>query len=85
MTVGEAADVMLTYGFRHLHVVEGRDLKGVVSIRDVLASGIRRRSNFEWILVRRRGPEARWSAVRPHWFVRRGRPEQCQDGDSQPG
>jgi hypothetical protein len=28
-------------------VVEGRELKGVVSIRDVLASGIRRRSNFE--------------------------------------
>ena len=47
MTVGEAADVMLTNGFRHLPVVEGRDLKGVVSIRDVLASGIRRRSNLE--------------------------------------
>jgi hypothetical protein len=28
-------------------VVEGRVLMGVVSIRDVLASGIRRRSNFE--------------------------------------
>ena len=47
MTVGEAADVMLTNGFRHLPVVEGRDLKGMVSIRDVLASGIRRRSNLE--------------------------------------
>jgi len=46
-TVGEAADMMLTNGFRHLPVVEGRELKGVVSIRDVLASGIRRRSNFE--------------------------------------
>jgi CBS domain-containing protein len=46
-TVGEAADVMLTNGFRHLPVVEGRELKGVVSIRDVLASGIRRRSNHE--------------------------------------
>src|SRR5215213_7750461 len=33
----------------------------------------------------RRGPEARWSAVRLRWFVGRGRPEQCQDGDSQPG
>jgi CBS domain-containing protein len=43
MTIGEAADVMLTNGFRHLPVVEGRELKGVVSIRDVLASGIRRR------------------------------------------
>ena len=46
-TVGEAAEVMLTHGFRHLPVVEGRELKGVVSIRDVLASGIRRRSNLE--------------------------------------
>jgi hypothetical protein len=27
--------------------VEGRELKGMVSIRDVLASGIRRRSNLE--------------------------------------
>jgi CBS domain-containing protein len=46
-TVGEAAEVMLANGFRHLPVVEGRSLKGVVSIRDVLASGIRRRSNLE--------------------------------------
>jgi CBS domain-containing protein len=46
-TVGEAADVMLANGFRHLPVVEGRELKGMVSIRDVLASGIRRRSNLE--------------------------------------
>ena len=46
-TVGEAAEVMLTNGFRHLPVVEGRELKGVVSIRDVLASGIRRRLNLE--------------------------------------
>jgi hypothetical protein len=37
---------MLTNGFRHLPVVEGRELKGV-SIPDVLASGIRRRSNLE--------------------------------------
>src|SRR6266545_6696558 len=41
-TTEEAADVMLTNGFRHLPVLEGRELKGVVSIRDVLASGIRR-------------------------------------------
>jgi CBS domain-containing protein len=46
-TVGEAAEVMLTNGFRHLPVVEGRELKGVISIRDVLASGIRRRSNLQ--------------------------------------
>jgi CBS domain-containing protein len=46
-TVGEAADVMLANGFRHLPVVEGRELKGMISIRDVLASGIRRRSDLE--------------------------------------
>ncbi|HEX6678262.1 MAG TPA: CBS domain-containing protein [Actinomycetes bacterium] len=43
-TTEEAADVMLANGFRHLPILEGRELKGVVSIRDVLASGIRRRS-----------------------------------------
>src|SRR6266508_505608 len=46
-TIGEAAEVMLSNGFRTLSVEEGRELKGVVSIRDVLASGIRRRSNLE--------------------------------------
>jgi CBS domain-containing protein len=46
-TVGEAAEVMLTNGFRHLPVVEGRELKGMVSIRDVLASQIRSRSKPE--------------------------------------
>jgi CBS domain-containing protein len=46
-TIEEAAEVMLSNGFRHLPVVEGRELKGMVSIRDVLASGIRRRSNLE--------------------------------------
>jgi CBS domain-containing protein len=46
-TIEEAAEVMLINGFRHLPVVEGRELKGMVSIRDVLASGIRRRSNPE--------------------------------------
>ncbi len=45
-TTEEAADVMLTNGFRHLPVVEGRELKGVVSIRDVLASRIRRSSDL---------------------------------------
>jgi CBS domain-containing protein len=46
-TTEEAADVMLTNGFRHLPVLEGHSLKGVVSIRDVLASGIRRRPSAE--------------------------------------
>jgi CBS domain-containing protein len=35
---------MLNHGFRHLPVVEGRKLMGIVSIRDVVASRIRRRS-----------------------------------------
>src|ERR687885_2261173 len=39
-TTEEAAALMLTNGFRHLPVLEGRRLKGVVSVRDVLASGI---------------------------------------------
>ena len=47
MTAEEAANLMLTNGFRHLPVVEGRNLKGMVSIRDVLASGIRRRRTPE--------------------------------------
>jgi CBS domain-containing protein len=38
---------MLTNGFRHLPVLEGRSLIGVVSIRDVLAAGIRRRQTAE--------------------------------------
>jgi CBS domain-containing protein len=42
-TAEEAAQLMLTNGFRHLPVLEGRSLKGVVSIRDVLAAGISRR------------------------------------------
>jgi CBS domain-containing protein len=46
-TLEEAAEVMLSNGFRHLPVVEGRELQGMVSIRDVLASQIRRRSNPE--------------------------------------
>ena len=43
MTSEEAAHLMLANGFRHLPVLEGRNLRGVVSVRDVLASGIRRR------------------------------------------
>ena len=47
MPAEEAAHLMLTNGFRHLPVLDGRSLKGVVSIRDVLASGIRRRRTPE--------------------------------------
>jgi CBS domain-containing protein len=38
----EAAQIMLLNGFRHLPVVEGRDVCGVVSLRDLFAARIRR-------------------------------------------
>ena len=41
-TVEEAAQTMLEHGFRHLPVVDGeRELKGVVSIRDLARAGIK--------------------------------------------
>ncbi len=41
-SVEEAAQVMLLHGFRHLPVVDGRSVCGVVSLRDLFAAGIRR-------------------------------------------
>jgi CBS domain-containing protein len=41
-SVEEAADIMLRNGFRHLPVVEGRTVCGVVSLRDLFATRIRR-------------------------------------------
>jgi CBS domain-containing protein len=41
-SVGEAAQIMLLNGFRHLPVVEGRTVCGVVSLRDLFATKIRR-------------------------------------------
>jgi CBS domain-containing protein len=38
----EAAQIMLLSGFRHLPVVDGRELCGVVSLRDLFAARIRR-------------------------------------------
>jgi CBS domain-containing protein len=38
----EAAGIMATQGFRHLPVVEGETVIGVVSLRDVLSTRIRR-------------------------------------------
>jgi CBS domain-containing protein len=38
----EAAQIMLLHGFRHLPIVEGREVCGVVSLRDLFASRIRR-------------------------------------------
>jgi CBS domain-containing protein len=40
--VEEAAQIMLLNGFRHLPVVEGRDVCGVVSLRDLFAARIKR-------------------------------------------
>jgi CBS domain-containing protein len=42
ISVEEAADIMLKNGFRHLPVVDGRAVCGVVSLRDLFATRIRR-------------------------------------------
>ena len=41
-SVEEAAEIMLRNGFRHLPVVDGRTVCGVVSLRDLFATRIRR-------------------------------------------
>jgi CBS domain-containing protein len=41
-TVEEAAQIMLLNGFRHLPVMDGRTVCGVVSLRDLFAARIRR-------------------------------------------
>jgi CBS domain-containing protein len=41
-TVEDAGQLMLLHGFRHLPVVEGREVVGVVSLRDLAAARIRR-------------------------------------------
>jgi CBS domain-containing protein len=38
----EAAQIMFLHGFRHLPILEGRTVCGVVSLRDLFASRIRR-------------------------------------------
>ena len=38
----DASETMLAGGFRHLPVVEGNDLVGIVSLRDLLSARIRR-------------------------------------------
>jgi len=40
--VEEAAQIMLLNGFRHLPIVDGREVCGVVSLRDLFAARIRR-------------------------------------------
>lgn len=41
-TAEEATQIMLLHGFRHLPVVEGRRVLGVVSLRELFAARIRR-------------------------------------------
>jgi CBS domain-containing protein len=41
-TADEAAEVMLRGGFRHLPILDGRRVCGVVSLRDLFAARIRR-------------------------------------------
>ena len=41
-TIEDAAEIMFKNGFRHLPVVDGRMVCGVVSLRDLFASRIRR-------------------------------------------
>ena len=38
----DAAEAMMTGGFRHLPVLEGHEIVGVVSLRDVLSTRVRR-------------------------------------------
>jgi len=42
MDSGEAAQIMAAQGFRHLPVVDGNSVIGIVSLRDVLGSRIAR-------------------------------------------
>jgi len=42
MDAGEAAQVMLSRGFRHLPVMEANRVTGIVSLRDVLSTRIRK-------------------------------------------
>lgn len=37
----EAAQIMVTHGFRHLPVVEGSEVAGIVSLRDLLGVRVR--------------------------------------------
>ena len=41
-TLEDAAQLMLLHGFRHLPVLEGREVRGVISLRDLAAARISR-------------------------------------------
>jgi CBS domain-containing protein len=40
--IDDAAQIMLQHGFHHLPVVEGKEVRGVIRLRDLLAARIRR-------------------------------------------
>ena len=42
MEAEDAAQVMMSRGFRHLPVVDGSTVIGIVSLRDVLSTRVRR-------------------------------------------
>jgi CBS domain-containing protein len=42
MDTGEATEIMMSQGFRHLPVVDGKTISGIVSLRDILRTRIRR-------------------------------------------
>jgi CBS domain-containing protein len=42
MDTDEATEVMMSQGFRHLPIVEGNRVTGIVSLRDILRVGVRR-------------------------------------------
>jgi CBS domain-containing protein len=42
METGEATEIMMSQGFRHLPVVDGKTVAGIVSLRDILRIRVRR-------------------------------------------
>jgi CBS domain-containing protein len=42
METGEATEIMMSQGFRHLPVVDGKTVAGIVSLRDILRTRVRR-------------------------------------------
>ena len=45
METGEATELMMSQGFRHLPVMEGNTITGIVSLRDILRTRVRRTSS----------------------------------------
>ena len=45
METGEATELMMSQGFRHLPVTDGNTITGIVSLRDILRTRVRRTSS----------------------------------------